>query len=102
MKFFAKIAVICNLCFIATMVFRYVELGNKKSGKEDIAVALPFGQNEMVILGYCAILLNIIFLLTCFITFFINKGKTVPKWMYIFNGLVFIYQALFFFTNIIP
>jgi len=102
MRFFSKIVVISNICFILTMILRYVELGKKSNGRDDVAVALPFGQSELVIIGYCSILINILFFIVCILFFFINKGKGVPRWMYIFNGLIFIYQVLFFFTNLIP
>lgn len=102
MRFFSKLVVIANICFIISMILRYVELNDHKHGRNDVAVALPFGQSELVILGYSSILINFVFFFACLLTFFINKGRTIPKWIYIFNGLIFIYQVLFFFTNLIP
>lgn len=101
MRFFSKIAVICNICFIAAMVLRYVE-GSKSPGREDVLTPLPLYQNVLVILGYGAIIINILFFMAAIITFFANKGKSVPKWIYIFNAVIFLYQILFFFTNLIP
>ncbi len=102
MRFFSKLVVIVNICFIVTMILRYVELGQKNNGGNDAALVLPFGQSALVILGYCSILINIIFFIVCILTFFINKGRTVPKWIFVFNALILICQWLFFFTNLIP
>lgn len=102
MRFFSRLVVICNVCFIASVILRYVEYPGQQKGNVDVAIPLPALENILVILGYSSIFLNIIFLLACLVTFFVNKGKTVPRWIYVFISIVFAFQLLYFFTTLIP
>lgn len=101
MRFFSKIVVICNLCFIASIVLRYVEIAGKHPQSDEKIIPLPWIENTVVILGYSAILFNIVFFLCCLILLFMQKISIVPVWMIVFNVVILSLQFVYFFTNFI-
>ena len=67
MRFFSKITVILNMCFIIAVVLWYVEMSQKANGNNNLALPLPWLEGIFVILGYGAIVVNTLFLLLTFI-----------------------------------
>ncbi len=96
MRFFSKLVFICNLCFIATVILRYVELQQKKQSGDSL-VQLPFVQNIVVILGYSAVVLNLLFLVLLLFSI-ARKNNRVATWLIVFNLLIFVWQLLFHFN----
>lgn len=101
MRFFSKIVFICNLCFLASIVLRYLEFSGERNGKRDSVIPLPWLENTLVTLGYGAIILNIAFLLSYIILILIKKHNILPRWLVIFNLGILILQGIYFFTNLI-
>ena len=95
--FFSKIVFICNLCFIAAVILRWVENANKKKGNFDGAIKLQPLESTIVVLGYSAIIFNLIFNLVLLIIFLLKKEQHLPKWLIWFNFLILITQVYYFF-----
>ena len=96
MRFFARLVAICNLCFIVTVVMRYVENDTaNKTGAE--LTRLPFIQNTLVVLGYSAIIMNFIFVLVFFYLLLTKRLARVPRFLLIFNLVVLAWQVIFHF-----
>ena len=96
MRFFARLVAICNLCFIVTVVMRYIENDTaNKTGAE--LTKLPFIQNTLVVLGYSAIIMNFIFLLVFFYLLLTKRLVRVPRFLLIFNLVVLAWQIIFHF-----
>ena len=98
MKIFYKLVFICNLAFIAAAIFRLVEIGRKATGNKEALTPLPPIEGIVAILGYGAIFINFIFVLT----FLINalKGKVhQPGWIAWFNLIMFPVQIWYFFFS---
>lgn len=96
MRFFSKVVFICNLCFIGAVILRYVEIGNKKN--ETNANAIPFQplESTLVVLGYSAIFLNLLFLVIVLMQTIFKKPSTIPIWLLVSNLIVFIAQLIYF------
>jgi hypothetical protein len=97
MRFFSKLTVICNICFLAAVVFWYLEFHGGHRGSGGRIIPLPAIEGTLVIIGYLAIIVNLFFLLVAFIfTAFQVKSK-IPTWIIVFNLLMFICQVWFHF-----
>ncbi len=61
--------------------------------------AIPFQplQSSLIILGYGAIFVNLIFLLFCGYLLLTKKINRLPRWAVLFNCLLFPLQVYFFF-----
>ncbi|MFT3680800.1 MAG: hypothetical protein QM791_11045 [Ferruginibacter sp.] len=98
MRFFSKIVFICNLCFLASVILRWVEIINKKhEGYTGDAIQLQPLKSTIVILGYGAIFINIIFNGIILALLLAKKELPVPKWLIWLNFLFLIAQVYYFF-----
>lgn len=97
MRFFSKLTVLCNVCFLIAVVMWYLEFHGKRPGGHDRVIQLPLLQNSLITLGYGAIIVNVLFLLICFIFTAFKMQLTVAKWMIVFNVIIFFGQVYFFF-----
>ena len=97
MRFFSKLTVFCNVCFLAAVVFWYLEMHKQKLGNGELVLPLPWLENILVILGYGAIVVNALFLILYFIFFSFKMELKVPRWIIIFNVIIFCCQFYFHF-----
>lgn len=97
MRFFSKFTVLCNICFLLAVVFWYMEMHNKYQGNNEQVLPLPWLEGSLVILGYGAIIVNALFLLLYFIFISFKMSIKIPKWIIIFNVIIFCCQVYFHF-----
>lgn len=100
MRFFSKIVFICNCCFIAAVILRFVENANKKKGNFDGNIILQPLESTLVVLGYGAIFINLVFNL--FVLVMLSQKKSVfkiPKWIIWTSFIFFIIQIYYFFFS---
>lgn len=98
MRFFSKLTFLCNVSFLLAVVFRYIELHNTyEGGGTEQILPLPWLQGTLVILGYGAIIVNALFLLLYFIFVSLKMNIQIPKWIVIFNIVIFCCQLYFHF-----
>lgn len=115
MKLFSKLVFLCNVCFIAFVILRYIEFANKKKQLGDNILPLPFLTGTLVVLGQLAIFFNFIFCFTFVITKLVKRmrpaspaypitemdqlplTKSFPKWLVIFNFILLLIQLFYFF-----
>ncbi len=102
MRFFSKFVTICNICFVIVVILHFMEYRKNLQANNNSITSLTWIENVLVILGYGAFFINIIFLAASFIFFIIKKENAVPKWMLLFTMLIFSFQLLYFFTNLFP
>lgn len=99
MKFFSKIVFICNLCFVASVILRFVE--KTRQQQEDfrgLVLAKPL-QSTLVVLGYSAIIINAIFFIVYLLAAAAKKTKHIPRWIVITNLVFFVIQIYYFFFS---
>ncbi|MEY2917055.1 MAG: hypothetical protein RIS73_769 [Bacteroidota bacterium] len=99
MRFFSKFVFFCNLCFIVSVVLRFVEMSSKTRGKNDQAIPLPFVEGTIAVLGELALIFNIIFGIIVLILFISKKIKQIPSWIVIFNFICLLAQVYWFFLD---
>jgi hypothetical protein len=100
MRFFSKLVVICNCCFIIAVVLRVVENLHKKDVMFTGAIKLNPVESDFVVLGYGAILVNIIFAGIILILFATKRKPAIPTWMITFNFLLLLLQIGYFLVRI--
>lgn len=97
MRFFSKLTVLCNICFLVAVVLWYFEVHNKPLGSTAQVLPLSWLEGTLVILGYGAIIVNTLFLLLCFIFTAFKVSVQIPRWIIIFNIVIFCCQIYFHF-----
>jgi hypothetical protein len=100
MRFFSKLVFLCNICFIVSMVMRFLEGSAAHKGNPDSIIKLQPIENTLIILGYSAIFLNFIFVLLALYWFLKKKINRLPRPILVINILIFVLQVwYFFYTN---
>lgn len=97
MRFFAKLVMICNGCFLATIVLSMMEQAQKKQGHFDGLIQLKPLQSTLVVLGYSAILINLLYLLLVLAGTLFGKSSWREGWLPKLNLLFFLGQVYYFF-----
>ncbi len=98
MKFFSKFVFICNVCFLISVVLRFVEFGASYANSNSTnGIKFQPLESTIVVLGYGAILVNFIFILFCGISGIFKMAIQVPSWMKIISAVFFIIQVVYFF-----
>ena len=98
MRFFSKLVVICNACFIIAVALRFIENAHKKNVAFSGAIQMNPVESTFVVLGYSAIIINVIFNLTILILFISKRKQVIPKWIICFNFLLLLAQIYYFKT----
>jgi hypothetical protein len=99
-RIFSKIAIICNVCFLLSLLFRILNFNASNATNGSVVAPLPWLQNTLIILGYGAIFLNIIFFSFYLFLLVFKQQIMVGRWILIFNLMVFILQLVYFFTDL--
>ena len=100
MKFFSRIVFICNCCFIIAVILRLYENAHKKNGNFNGAIQIQPLESTLVVLGYGAIFINLVFNLIVLVFFVAKAKQPVAKWLIWFNFLLLILQLYYFlFSN---
>lgn len=96
MRFFSKLIFICNICFILSVVLRYVEVNNDAAGNNADVIGFQPLQSSLIVLGYGAVIFNFIFLLSSLVFFIFKKTLPFPAWILLFNLILFVTQLVYF------
>ena len=96
MRFFSKLTVICNVCFIIVVVLRVVENLHKKNIVFAGQIKLDPVESTFVILGYGAIVINVIFNSILLILFLSKRKSPIPVWIIGFNLLLLLIEVCYF------
>jgi hypothetical protein len=99
MRFFSKFVFLCNLCFVASVILRVVENTKKKNTDFSGQVLLRPIESTLVVLGYGAILVNLLFIVLCFYLLIAKRIKQIPRWLVITNLVFFAIEFYYFFIS---
>ena len=99
MRFFSKFVFICNLCFVASVILRIIENAKKKSGDFDGRILLKPLESTLVVLGYSAIVFNLLFIVLCFYLLIAKMIGQIPRWLLITNLVFFAIEFYYFFFS---
>ena len=97
--FFSRVAFICNLFFLATVILRFVELSKKNTEGGNDILGSQFITATVVVLGYSAIFLNALLFFAYLLFLGRNKvkGGRLPVWLMVSNIIFLGLQVYYFF-----
>lgn len=96
MKLFSKFIFICNLCFLATAILRYVEIGYDRLSNNIDAISFQPFKSSIIVLGYSALLFNLIFFLLLIFLKLLGKTPSINTWLIIFNAVMLFVELIYF------
>ena len=96
-SFFSKFTFICNISFLLFILFRKIEAKKVISDSGSGAAAIPFFKNLVIILGFSAIVINLIMCIVYLVAVLSKKSFLLPKWLAAINFVFLIIQFYFFF-----
>jgi len=99
MRFFTKLVVLCNLCFILSVYLRYVTLARTAVGNTNGLIGYQPLESSIIVLGYGAIFINALFLLIALVLWMTGKLQSIANWMLAFNFAIFLFQLYYFFFS---
>jgi len=97
MRIFTKFTFICNLCFIASFIMRFINLGHLKTPVNFNVVELHPIESSIVVLGFTAMFFNLLYLALIIIA---TVRKTSGIWkqsLLYLNLFFFMLELLFWF-----
>ena len=80
------------------VIMRYVELVRKAKGNTEAIIKLPPLQNSIVVLGWTAVFVNLIFIIAAVGLVMKKRIFILPPWLVIFNVVIFIWQIAYHFN----
>ena len=84
--FVARVALICNLFFIACVVLRYTNLTLSEDAKGFI-----------IVVGYpMSIIMNLVVNISVFVFMLLRRQTGLPHWLVISNMFLFFFQIAYF------
>lgn len=95
MKFFFKVAVLANMCFLISVVMRYVELHAENVAADSLIPLAPV-QNVVVILGYSSILINALWLFAWLISTLLASKPVIGRRAVFIISIFLIIQSVYF------
>jgi len=96
-SFLSKFTFLCNISFVAFMIFNKIDAKKRIVGGKDTVVAIPFFKDLIIILGFSAIVINFLMCLVYLATILTKKSSILPKWLAIINFVFLIVEFYFFF-----
>ncbi len=97
MRIFARLVFLCNICFLITVVLRFLERKGSNPVSDGLAAIQPL-ENSLIILGYGAIILNFIFVFVTGTGKLFKRSFAVPGWIIWFNIILLVLQFFYFFV----
>ena len=98
LRFLSKLVLICNGCFMVSMVMRYLEQRHGHPHPAAVLHPLPFYLQWMLILGVAALLLNLLFLLLCGIMLLLRIPLPVARWLLWVNAGFLLVELIYYFV----
>ena len=99
MRFFARFTLICNLCFVASIPLRLMEINSKMNNATNGSVKLNPAISSIVVLGWIAIFINLFFAILFIARYSSKKMNGIPRWIVYFNLILLPVQIYYYFFS---
>jgi hypothetical protein len=76
-----------------------MEMQKHEKVGSDKVITVPFVENIIVVLGFSAIIINLLMNLVYFILLVTGKLKSIPGWLVIINFIFLLLQIFYFFFS---
>ncbi len=97
-RFLSKFTFICNIAFLLFLFLSWIEQKKPVYASAEEVIAVPFIKDLIIILGFCAIIINI--LTNIFFVLILIRGKlrAAPLWLPVVNFIFLLLQIFYFFV----
>lgn len=96
-SFLSKFTFICNICFLLFIIFSKLEAGKPATGTPGTVVTLPLLKDLVIVLGFSAIIINLVMCIVYLVILLLGKAILLPRWLSITNGIFLLVEFYFFF-----
>ncbi|MEO5967333.1 MAG: hypothetical protein ABIP69_03660 [Ferruginibacter sp.] len=96
LRFYSKFVIICNIAFIISVIIRFIETGKPGVASNKIIKFEPI-ENSIIILGYSAVIFNLIFILIISGLLMFSKQYNISRKTVIFCATMLVLQLFYFF-----
>lgn len=96
MRFFAKITLLCNSCFVIAVIMHYLKV-YQNSG--DFPQPLNALKGTAVILGHISWIINGVFVIVWVINRLARKEMNIARWLIVCNVVILFAQIYWFFID---
>ncbi len=98
MRFYSRVVLICNICFLLVVVLHVLRLSKKADAVFDGGLIFQPVISTIAVLGYIvAIFLNFFFLVLCIYGVKRKKIHMIPRWIVLTNLVIFPLQVYYLF-----
>lgn len=97
LRFLSKFAVICNACFVVFVLLNWLKLNQQESAITGTAENIPFFKEIVIILAFCAVVVNFLICLTYLILLISGKKEMIPAWPAYVNTIFLFIEIYYFF-----
>jgi hypothetical protein len=95
--FLSRFTFICNIAFLLFVFFSWREAGKPAKAVGDRLIDVPIAKELIIILGFTAILINVIMNIVCLIYLLSRRSQALPRWLIVANFLFLLLQFCYFF-----
>ncbi|MEO9020737.1 MAG: hypothetical protein ABI237_12390 [Ginsengibacter sp.] len=96
-SFFSKFTFLCNIAFLLFLFFNKIEAKKPPTVGTEALGAIPFFKDLIIILGFSAIVINLIMCFIYLVFIIAKKTLPMPQWLTIVNLIFLPVQFYFFF-----
>lgn len=96
-SFFSRFTFLCNICFLLFVIFSKLETNAAPAATPGTVARLPFFKDLVIILGFSAIVINLLMCISYVVVVAFKKMTVAPKWLSIANFGFLILEFYFFF-----
>lgn len=96
-SFFSRFTFICNLCFVVFVIFNRIETKKPEAAAPGAVIPFPFFKDLVIILGFSAIIINLLMCLAYLAVIVLKKTIPAPLWLTIANFIFLFVEFYFFF-----
>jgi len=93
--FLSRFTFICNIAFLLFAFFRWIENSKAPGDSTGALTPVPVLKELIIILGFCAIFINII-MCVFYLIMIIMRKKELP-WFFIISSFIFLMVQIFYF-----
>lgn len=96
-SFLSRFTIICNICFVLFAFFGLIEKAGSTNNLPGTVEKIPFLKELIIILGFPAIVINLLMCIAYGIFLLTKKKKLLPKWLALINVGFLIVQFYYYF-----
>lgn len=96
-SFFSRFTIICNICFVLFAFFGLLENAGNTSALPGTVEKIPYLKELIIILGFPAIVINLLMCLAYGVLLLSKKKQFIPKWLAWINVGFLLIQFYYYF-----